>query len=1093
MFTGQPVYPGQPGQQYVVSGAVTTRSTLPSRVYVTTAEIPSVGAVAYPQAPQIAPMSARISPVQAKVVSLGVSEAEVLVAQKAWSDAIKHISKTYLEGGDYIAAAAKAAGELYGYGHSDVLFKPTKAAEAQFRPTASDAMSYFVGHKAVENGYLEDAGFAINGGKGWSEVVFDNHKIHVSGNVAIAMGNYFFTSAADGSKTKVEYTFGYKKNADGKVRIFLHHSSVPYSVPAATATAEITEEEVKSVQAAWANAIKSISKTYLDGGDYVSAAAKAAGELYGYGHTNVLFKPTKAAEAQFRPTASDAMSYFVGHKAVEKGYLEDAGFAINGGKGWSNVVFDNHQIDVTGNVAIAMGNYFFTSAADGSKTKVEYTFGYKKNADGKVRIFLHHSSVPYSVPAPTASRTAEITEEEVKSVQAAWANAIKSISKTYLDGGDYIAAAAKAAGELYGYGHTNVLFKPTKAAEAQFRPTASDAMSYFVGHKAVENGYLEDAGFAINGGKGWSNVVFDNHQIDVTGNVAIAMGNYFFTSAADGSKTKVEYTFGYKKNADGKVRIFLHHSSVPYSVPAATATRTAEITEEEVKSVQAAWANAIESISKTYLDEGDYIAAAAKAAGELYGYGHTNVLFKPTKAAEAQFRPTASDAMSYFVGHKAVEKGYLEDAGFAINGGKGWSKVVFDNHQIDVTGNVAIAMGNYFFTSAADGSKTKVEYTFGYKKNADGKVRIFLHHSSVPYSVPAATATRTAEITEEEVKSVQAAWANAIKSISKTYLDEGDYVAAAAKAAGELYGYGHTDVLFKPTKAAEAQFRPTASDAMSYFVGHKAVENGYLEDAGFAINGGKGWSNVVFDNHKIDVSGNVAIAMGNYFFTSAADGSKTKVEYTFGYKKNADGKVRIFLHHSSVPYSVPAATETPTAEITEEEVKSVQAAWANAIESISKTYLDEGDYVSAAAKAAGELYGYGHTNVLFKPTKAAEAQFRPTASDAMSYFVGHKAVEKGHLEDAGFAINGGKGWSNVVFDNHQIDVSGNVAIAMGNYFFTSAADGSKTKVEYTFGYKKNADGKVRIFLHHSSVPFVAESKVQSLSLEAPMQSTVAGA
>ena len=743
---------------YAVPGAVTR---LPSRVsYVTSgAEIPggmAAPAVAYPQmAPQIYAPSAMVSPgmqTQTRVVTLSVSEAEVLLAQKAWSDAIKHISKTYLEGGDYVAAAAKAAGELYGYGHSDVLFKPTKAAEAQFRPTASDAMSYFVGHKAVENGYLEDAGFAINGGKGWSNVVFDNHKINVSGNVAIAMGNYFFTSAADGSKTKVEYTFGYKKNADGKVRIFLHHSSVPYSVPAATASGAITEEEVKSVQAAWANAIRSISKTYLDGGDYVAAAAKAAGELYGYGHTNVLFKPTKAAEAQFRPTASDAMSYFVGHKAVEKGYLEDAGFAINGGKGWSNVVFDNHQIDVTGNVAIAMGNYFFTSAADGSKTKVEYTFGYKKNADGKVRIFLHHSSVPYSVPAATASGA--ITEEEVKSVQAAWANAIRSISKTYLDGGDYVAAAAKAAGELYGYGHTNVLFKPTKAAEAQFRPTASDAMSYFVGHRAVENGYLEDAGFAINGGKGWSNVVFDNHQIDVTGNVAIAMGNYFFTSAADGSKTKVEYTFGYKKNADGKVRIFLHHSSVPYSVPAATASggvrvrfgrifqslwSSGAITEEEVKSVQAAWANAIRSISKTYLEGGDYVAAAAKAAGELYGYGHTNVLFKPTKAAEAQFRPTASDAMSYFVGHRAVENGYLEDAGFAINGGKGWSNVVFDNHQIDVTGNVAIAMGNYFFTSAADGSKTKVEYTFGYKKNADGKVRIFLHHSSVPYSVPAAT------------------------------------------------------------------------------------------------------------------------------------------------------------------------------------------------------------------------------------------------------------------------------------------------------------------------------------------------------------------
>ena len=30
--------------------------------------------------------------------------------------------------------------------------------------------------------------------------------------------------------------------------------------------------------------------------------------------------------------------------------------------------------------------------------------------------------------------------------------------------------------------------------------------------------------------------------------------------------------------------------------------------------------------------QGDYVAEAAKAAGELYGYGHTNVLFKPTKA-----------------------------------------------------------------------------------------------------------------------------------------------------------------------------------------------------------------------------------------------------------------------------------------------------------------------------------------------------------------------------------------------------------------------------------------------------------------------------
>lgn len=92
------------------------------------------------------------------------------------------------------------------------------------------------------------------------------------------------------------------------------------------------------------------------------------------------------------------MSYFLGSENVVDGISEDAGFAINGGKGWSNVVFDNHQIEVVGEVAMAMGNYYFTSASDGSESKVEYTFAYRKNDDGKVRIFLHHSSVPFSEP-----------------------------------------------------------------------------------------------------------------------------------------------------------------------------------------------------------------------------------------------------------------------------------------------------------------------------------------------------------------------------------------------------------------------------------------------------------------------------------------------------------------------------------------------------------------------------------------------------------------------------------------------------------------------------------------------------------------------
>ena len=155
-------------------------------------------------------------------------------------------------------------------------------------------------------------------------------------------------------------------------------------------------DEIVTAQRSWGDAIVRISKTYLDGGDYVNEAARAADELYGYGRTDVLFKPTKAAEDPFRPTGEGALSYFVGGDKVTGGFAEDKGFALGpGGAGWKNVVFDNSQIDLNGNTAQAMGEYYFTSAADGSIAKVEYTFGYKRNDDGKIRVYLHHSSLPY--------------------------------------------------------------------------------------------------------------------------------------------------------------------------------------------------------------------------------------------------------------------------------------------------------------------------------------------------------------------------------------------------------------------------------------------------------------------------------------------------------------------------------------------------------------------------------------------------------------------------------------------------------------------------------------------------------------------------
>ena len=323
----------------------------------------------------------------------------------------------------------------------------------------------------------------------------------------------------------------------------------------------MSRDDVIAAQNHWANSIVDISRVFLQGGDYVGLAGQRAGELYGYGHSNVLFKPTKASEHVFRPDATGAMSYFVGYDAVPGGFSEDHGFAINAKKGFSKVVFNNHQIDCHGEVALAMGTYEFTCATTGAVSNVEYTFGYKRNSDGQVRICLHHSSIPYQ---PAASSTGPVSRDDVIAAQNHWANSIVDISRVFLQGGDYVGLAGQRAGELYGYGHSNVLFKPTKASEHVFRPDATGAMSYFVGYDAVPGGFSEDHGFAINAKKGFSKVVFNNHQIDCHGEVALAMGTYEFTCATTGAVSNVEYTFGYKRNSDGQVRICLHHSSIPY-------------------------------------------------------------------------------------------------------------------------------------------------------------------------------------------------------------------------------------------------------------------------------------------------------------------------------------------------------------------------------------------------------------------------------------------------------------------------------------------------------------------------------------------------
>ena len=168
------------------------------------------------------------------------------------------------------------------------------------------------------------------------------------------------------------------------------------------------------------------------------------------------------------------------------------------------------------------------------------------------------------------------------------------------------------------------------------------------------------------------------------------------------------------------------------------------VTEKEVLAVQAAWADAIANISKVYAEDGDYIGAAAEAAGELYAYGHSDVLFKPTKAAEHPFRPTAEEAMSYFVGASGRFGGYSEDGGFAINGGRGWAKCVHDNHQILQKGGVALAMGGGLWYAQARKriSEAEAEAAGSHKEEEKGVLLEKMESGGVTRGSPAGARAR---------------------------------------------------------------------------------------------------------------------------------------------------------------------------------------------------------------------------------------------------------------------------------------------------------------------------------------------------------------
>jgi hypothetical protein len=162
---------------------------------------------------------------KAPVTNRAITEAEVLAAQTGWCDALVKISNEHDKNGQ--AAAKKMAEQVidgaYGYQIGPVLFKPTLTQVPQtFRVTRAGALAYFVGGDPV---FPKDTGFAL---KGWTKCEIQNAAIMITGDTAMTIGNVSFTDKGN-KLTVVDKTWGFIKGDDGRLRIVLHHSSLPYS------------------------------------------------------------------------------------------------------------------------------------------------------------------------------------------------------------------------------------------------------------------------------------------------------------------------------------------------------------------------------------------------------------------------------------------------------------------------------------------------------------------------------------------------------------------------------------------------------------------------------------------------------------------------------------------------------------------------------------------------------------------------------------------------------------------------------------------------------------------------------------------------
>lgn len=151
-----------------------------------------------------------------------ITDQMVIDTLQLWCDNVVRIGEIHAQGGDVAAAADQVLSDNYDYDRGKVLFKPTLAFGPQtYRPTKEGALAYFIGGNS---NFPDDKGFKL---KPWVKVWFNKLDYILHDDLAILQCNVHLIGDDD-SHIFVNKSFVFKLCEDGRCRIVLHQSSLPY-------------------------------------------------------------------------------------------------------------------------------------------------------------------------------------------------------------------------------------------------------------------------------------------------------------------------------------------------------------------------------------------------------------------------------------------------------------------------------------------------------------------------------------------------------------------------------------------------------------------------------------------------------------------------------------------------------------------------------------------------------------------------------------------------------------------------------------------------------------------------------------------------